>query len=135
MQNTRGENVKNIAKRRDAVAQNRYAAAEPQAKAPSETGEPAGDELKSLQDISDRIFLQQQAAAALPQVIRADIPWQGKKVTFERALEIQNNAPLEINFNADEKLKVSSFAGYISFILMLVVFAAIFMLLIPARKE
>jgi hypothetical protein len=136
MQNTRGENVKNIAKRRDAVAQNRYAASEP---APAKTqtdggGEPAGDELKSLQEISDRIFLQQQAAAALPQVIRTDIPWQGKKVTFERALEIQNNAPLEINFNAEEKLKASSFASYIGFILMLAVFSAIFMLLLPARK-
>ena len=135
MQNTRGENVKNIAKRRDAVAQNRYAAAEPQAKAPPETGEPAGDELKSLQEISDRIFLQQQAAAALPQVIRADIPWQGKKITFERALEIQNNAPLEINFNAEEKMKASSFASYIGFLLLLAVFSFIFMLLLPARKE
>ncbi|MEI8246417.1 MAG: hypothetical protein WCI51_11330 [Lentisphaerota bacterium] len=133
MQNTRGENVKNISRRRDAVAQNRYAA-EPQAKSSSENGEPAGDELKSLQDISDRIFLQQQAAAALPQVIRADIPWQGKKVTFERALEIQNNAPLEVNFNAEEKLKASSFAGYFGFILMLVAFSTIFMLLIPARR-
>lgn len=59
-----------------------------------------GVELKNLQSISDKIFFQQRAAIAAAHPLRITIPENGKVIRFERAVQIDTNAPAKICLKA-----------------------------------
>ncbi|MDD5698317.1 MAG: hypothetical protein PHH77_06845 [Victivallaceae bacterium] len=140
--NSRIQNVYNLSQRRTQLARSR-SGAEAQTKVlttPSNNiqtlRQQLGDEeLKNLQTISDKIFMQQQAAASTPRLFDIFIPWKGKKITFERALEIRKDAPLEIKFNSGQKLKITGLATPFLFAVLLLIFTAVGALMIAPEPK
>ena len=133
--NSRMQNVYNMSKRRSAISQSSQMKTAPkQQKDMQSLRQQMGDEeLKNLQSISDKIFMQQQAAASTPRLFDIFIPWKGKKITFERALEIRKDAPLEIKFKSSQKMKISGFSTPLLFAGLAILFALIYSLI--AKKE
>jgi hypothetical protein len=84
-----------------------------------------GAEVKNLQQISDKIFLQQQAAAAVPQPLELSIPEGGHLIRFHRPLQVNADAPLEVSFTAEPALSLREHPGWLAFL----AFAALFTLL------
>ncbi len=70
-----------------------------------------GEEIRNLQHISDKIFMQQQAAAVMPHPLNPTIPEGGTKLIFERALQIVPDAPMLLSFKADKKFNWKDFSG------------------------
>ncbi|MCK4981569.1 MAG: hypothetical protein KAS17_01535, partial [Victivallaceae bacterium] len=135
--NSRMQNVYNLSQRRSTIAQS-SSVSEAQTKILPKNmqalRQQMGDEeLKNLQSISDKIFMQQQAAASTPRLFDIFIPWKGKKITFERALEIRKDAPLEIKFKSSQKMKITGFSTPLLFAGLAVLFAVIYSLI--AKKE
>lgn len=62
-----------------------------------------------------------------------DIKWKGKKITFERALEIRKDAPLEIKFKSSQKMKIKGFSTPLLFAGLAILFAIIYSLI--TKKE
>ena len=125
--NSRRLNVYNISQRRNAISQNNWDQTQESNMSVSNDmqalRQQIGDEeMKNLQSISDKIFMQQQAAVSTPRLFDISIPWKGKKITFERALEIRKDAPLEINFKSDAKFKAKNFSSPILFAILVLFF-------------
>lgn len=59
-----------------------------------------GVEVRNWQMISDKIFMQQQAAATVPHPLHLTIPTGGHVVEFERALEVSPSAAMKVFFKA-----------------------------------
>jgi len=133
--NSRMQNVYNMSKRRSAISQSSQMKSVPQQQKNMQTlRQQMGDEeLKNLQSISDKIFMQQQAAASTPRLFDIFIPWKGKKITFERALEIRKDAPLEIKFTSSQKMRATPLATPLLFVGLAALFALIYSLL--AKKK
>jgi hypothetical protein len=138
--NSRKQNVYNLSQRRSVIAQS-TGVAETQQKAAAPSNDMQAlrqqmgdDELKNLQAISDKIFMQQQAATSMPRLFDITIPWKGKKITFERALEIRKNAPLEIKFKSRQKWKYAHLSSPGLFAGLIVLFALVY-LLMAKKKE
>src|SRR5690606_22498426 len=100
-------------------AQQRGAAAEPQAAAPFQLGEQANytqQQAKEIIDqtssednaafmrLADRLVRQQDAAVSKAEAIRATLPVQGRSVTFTRALQVNAGpgAGLELGLDFDQ---------------------------------
>ncbi len=60
----------------------------------------SADENTALMKLANRLIQQQDAAAASPAVIRADIPEQGRLLTFKRAVVVDTGADLNISLHA-----------------------------------
>ena len=133
--NSRMQNVYNMSKRRSVISQTSQTKNAPKQQNNMQAlRQQMGDEeLKNLQSISDKIFMQQQAAASMPRLFDIFIPWKGKKITFERALEIRKDAPLEIKFKSSQKMKATPFTAPLLFAGLAVLFALIYNLF--AKKE
>jgi hypothetical protein len=133
--NSRMQNVYNMSKRRSAISQSSQMKSAPKQQSNMQAlRQQMGDEeLKNLQSISDKIFMQQQAAASMPRLFDISIPWKGKKITFERALEIRKDAPLEIKFKSSQKMKATPFTAPLLFAGLAILFALIYSLI--AKKE
>jgi len=133
--NSRMQNVFNMSKRRSIISQNSQMKSAPKQQENMQAlRQQMGDEeLKNLQSISDKIFMQQQAAASTPRLFDIFIPWKGKKITFERALEIRKDAPLEIKFKSSQKMKITGLSTPLLFAGLAVLFAIIYSLI--AKKE
>jgi tetratricopeptide (TPR) repeat protein len=123
IRNSRMNNIMNIAQRQQAfsgsqVSQVKQAPQMQKYKNLQALKDQLGsEEFQILQAISDRIFTQQQAALTIPRQFDVAIPWQGKRIAFERALEINENAPLKVEFKARSKADISSMLpGPLSFI-------------------
>ncbi len=71
-------------------------------------------ETYNLQQISDKMNQQQQAAIATPHPLRPDLPEGGSKLTFKRALQIEPGAPMEVSFKAETRSKWRDFSDLAS---------------------
>ena len=60
----------------------------------------SADENAALMKLADRLIQQQDAAVANPAVIRANIPEQGRLLTFKRAVVVDTWADLNIALQA-----------------------------------
>ncbi|HEX9046144.1 MAG TPA: hypothetical protein VF988_03885, partial [Verrucomicrobiae bacterium] len=63
----------------------------------------SADENAGLMKLAQRLIQQQDAAVANPAVIRANIPEQGRLLTFKRAVVVDTWADLNINLTAQSK--------------------------------
>lgn len=140
--NSRLQNVSSLSQRRSMIAQSAEAQTQQKSMQQEQTNnmqalrQQMGDEeLKNLQIISDKIFMQQQAAVSTPRIFDILIPWKGRKITFERALEIRKDAPLEINFKSGEKLKLANFSAPLLFGVLALIFTAAFALMMKKDKD
>ena len=135
--NSRMQNVYNMSKRRSVISQSSQTKNAPRQQNNMQAlRQQMGDEeLKNLQSISDKIFMQQQAAATMPRLFDIFIPWKGKKITFERALEIRKDAPLEIKFKSSQKFKLTPFMAPVLFAGLAVLFALIYGLMIKKEES
>ncbi len=68
-------------------------------------------ETRTLQMISDKILLQQQAAAVSPHPLNPSIPEGGTKITFRRDLQVTPLAPMEVSFKAVRKFDWRQISG------------------------
>jgi len=107
---------------------------EPQAPLPQQANDLVqrlgGAEVRNLQQISDKIFLQQQAAAAVPQPLDLSIPEGGRLVRFHRPLQVNADAPIEVSFAADPAISLREHPAWIAFL----AFAAVFALLVALAR-
>lgn len=95
-----------------------------------------GVEVRNLQSIFDKVFMQQKAAMTAPQPLRVTLPEEGRVVTFERRLQITENAPLKVSFDAvDKRLTWSELSGTAAFALVVVVLLAIFAVFAAALRK
>ena len=60
----------------------------------------SADENAALMKLAGRLIQQQDAAVANPAVIRANIPEQGRLLTFKRAVVVDTEADLNIGLHA-----------------------------------
>ena len=67
----------------------------------------SADENAALMKLADRLIQQQDAAVANPAVIRANIPEQGRLLTFKRAVVVDTWADLNIALHARTAAGVS----------------------------
>jgi hypothetical protein len=58
------------------------------------------EENATLMRLAERLIQQQDAAVSSPAAIRANIPEQGRVLTFTRAVEVQENVPLNVGLVA-----------------------------------
>ncbi|HCE43766.1 MAG TPA: hypothetical protein DET40_09475 [Lentisphaeria bacterium] len=95
-----------------------------------------GTEVTHLQTISDKIFLQQQQAAAVPHPLRLTIPEGGTKLEFRRALEVTPFAPTQISFKAKKNVSWRDFSEVYAGLVIILGLAVLIMIVKPAgRKE
>ncbi|MEM4247967.1 MAG: hypothetical protein QXH80_01760, partial [Candidatus Nanoarchaeia archaeon] len=91
------------------------------------------EEVKTLQQISDRIFLQQQAAAEAPHPLHPEVPRAGARLLFNRPLLVTPFAPLELSFKAEKSFDWNKLSPVFA---ISAIFAIIFFLsLIALRKN
>jgi len=67
----------------------------------------SADENSAFMKLAERLIQQQDAAVANPAVIRADIPQQGRLLTFKRAVVVDTWADLNIGLKARAVVVVS----------------------------
>ena len=137
--NSRMQNIYSLSQRRSSIAQsssiqNKAQTWQPKKNMQALRQQMGDEEIKNLQAISDKIYMQQQAATSTPRMFDINIPWKGKKITFERALEIRKDAPLEIKFKSSEKLKLTTLTKPILFAAMIIVFALLYLLAVGKKK-
>jgi len=60
----------------------------------------SADENAALMKLAERLVQQQDAALANPAALRANIPAQGRLLTFKRAVLVDPNAELRLNVSA-----------------------------------
>lgn len=106
LETQRAQNVQSMAQLRDGLG--RKAAPRAGAQEQRFDGQASlnASELKSLQAISDRLFMQQRAAIAVPRPLAVNVPDCGASVRFERALQAEPYAPMEVSFTASKSLKL-----------------------------
>ncbi len=120
LETQRKQNVQAIANRRGDVS--RKASPQAQQAAPVQfdsfdavKAQMGGTELKGLQSISDKIFLQQRAATVAPHPLEISLPAEGESLRFERALQATPGAPMEVSFSTarsvEWKARPAFFAG------------------------
>lgn len=94
-----------------------------------------GVELKNLQSISDKIFFQQRAAIAATHPLRVTIPENGKVIRFERAVQINTDAPAKVWMKATGSISWKNMPLAISIIITTIIASALFMLISLGAKK
>ncbi|HBC87287.1 MAG TPA: hypothetical protein DCZ94_10055 [Lentisphaeria bacterium] len=94
-----------------------------------------GTEVSHLQTISDKIFMQQQQAAAVPHPLRLTIPEGGTKLEFRRALQVTPFAPTQISFKAKKTLSWDDFSEVFAGIAIMFGIAILFLLVKPMFRK
>ncbi|MDD3127522.1 MAG: hypothetical protein PHT27_07900, partial [Candidatus Izemoplasmatales bacterium] len=123
----RKQSVSAIVNRRgDIAGSNRQQAAAP-VNAKELEQQIGGAELKNLQSISDKIFFQQRAAIAATHPLRVTIPENGKVIRFERAVQINTNAPAKVWMKASGAISLKSMPLFLSIILTAILAAGLFL--------
>ncbi len=145
--NNREFNLSNISKRQSSLARSR-AQSEPlnapdmsggfgsmQQGATGGFGAPQQAANPYLQEVADKIFTQQQAVYAAPQIF--ELAWSpaGTPVVFERAMEINRDAPLEVAFTLDGGEAGRDWRGVIVFAVIILGSALLLWGLVPKREK
>ena len=86
------------------------------------------DENAAFTKIAERLIQQQDAAVSTPAAIRANIPEQGRLLTFSRAVAVDNWADLQVD------LKATAAAGASWFTRILILAATALILVLFARS-
>lgn len=124
-------NFENIAKRRNKLARSRNRQSAPVAESnfAEQIRQQQGDEeITVLRQIADRIFIQQQAAYSTPQLFDIEIPWSGKQLTFERAIDTGSGNPLSIKLISAQKYRydLTQWVGLPIMILLCIMVSALY---------
>jgi hypothetical protein len=94
-----------------------------------------GVEVKTLRQISDKMFFQQRAATAAPHPLRITIPEKGRVIRFERALQITPKAPMRVVINSRKAFSWKGMPSVFSIIISSVAFALILMFAFAAFRK
>jgi hypothetical protein len=95
-----------------------------------------GTEISHLQTISDKIFIQQQAAAAVPHPLRLTIPQGGTKLEFRRMHQVTPFAPAHIEFKAKKIMEWRNLSGFFAGIVLVIGLTVLLIIIRPAfRRE
>ncbi len=94
-----------------------------------------GTEISHLQTISDKIFIQQQAAAAVPHPLRLTIPQGGTKLEFRRMHQVTPFAPAQIEFKAAQNMEWRNLSGFIAGIIIAIGLTVLLIIIRPAFRK
>jgi hypothetical protein len=94
-----------------------------------------GTEISHLQTISDKIFIQQQAAAAVPHPLRLTIPQGGTKLEFRRMHQVTPFAPAQIEFKAAKNMEWRNLSGFLAGIIIAIGLTVLLIIIRPAFRR
>lgn len=95
---------------------------------PEQKREFGAKERQTITSISDKIFHQQQAAAAEAQPLIFSIPEQGKKIQFSRRLQMERNIPMQVKFDAAPAFSWKKQSNIWAGIMLTLIFSLFFVL-------
>jgi len=81
-----------------------------------------GVEIRNMQEISDKIFMQQQAAATVSHMLKLTVPQAGQMVQFRRALQVKKDVPIKVSFDAEPMIAAQDHPWVIAAFMMMVIF-------------
>ncbi len=90
-----------------------------------------GTEISHLQTISDKIFIQQQAAAAVPHPLRLTIPQGGTKLEFRRMHQVTPFAPAQVEFKAKKVAEWRNLSGFFAGIVLAIGLTVLLIIIRP----
>lgn len=94
-----------------------------------------GTEISHLQTISDKIFVQQQAAAAVPHPLKLTIPQGGTKLEFRRMHQVTPFAPAHIEFKAKKIMEWRNLSGFFAGIILVIGLTVLLIMIRPAFRK